>query len=66
MTNNEDPDQTAPQGAVKGQSDQGLYCFVSPIRPNTLILTVYSTLKIMHNILGEKYFEMVSELAVFL
>ena len=56
MTNNEDPDQTAPQ-----QSDQGLHCFVSSNCPNTYIFTVYSTLKIMHNILGKKYFDMVSE-----
>ena len=31
MTNNEDPDQTAPQE----QSDLGLHCFVSSICPNT-------------------------------
>ena len=31
MTNSEDPDQTAP----KEQSDQGLFCFVCPICPNT-------------------------------
>ena len=31
MTNNEDPDQTAP----KEQSDQGLHCFFSSICPNT-------------------------------
>ena len=56
MTNSEDPDQTAPQE----QSDQDLHCFVSPICPNTSIFTVYSTLKIMHNILREKYFDIVS------
>ena len=53
MTNSDDPDQTAPQG--------GLHCFVSSICPDTLFFTVYSTLKIMHNILGEKYLDMVSE-----
>ena len=31
MTNSEEPDQSAP----KGESDQGLHCFVSPICPNT-------------------------------
>ena len=46
---------------LKEQSDQGLHCLVSSICPNTKIFTVYSTLKIMHNILGEKYFDMVSE-----
>ena len=43
------------------QSDQGLHCFFSPICPNTLIFTVYDTLKFMHNILREKYFDIVSE-----
>ena len=66
MTNSEDPDQTA----LKEQSDQGLHCFVSPFCPSTYILTVYSTLKIMHYILREKYLDMVSKiqkiLAVFL
>ena len=56
MTNSEDPDQTAPE-----QSDQGLHCFVSPICPNTKSFTVYNTSRIMHNILREKYFDMVSE-----
>ena len=46
---------------LQEQSDQGLHCFVSSICPNTLIFTVYSTLNIMHNILGEKYFDMLSE-----
>ena len=55
MTNSEDPDQTAP---FKEQSDQGLRCFVSPICPYTKI---FNTLKIMHNILREVYFDMVSE-----
>ena len=52
MTNSEDPDQE--------QSVQDLHCFVSPICPNTSIFTVYITLKIMHNILREKYFDIVS------
>ena len=56
MTNTEDPDQTAP----KEQSDQSLHCCVSPICPNTYIFTVYNTLKIMHNILRQKYFDIVS------
>ena len=33
MTNSEDPDQTAPQGAVC--SGSGLHSFVSPMSPNT-------------------------------
>ena len=43
------------------QSDQGLHCFVSPICPNTKIFTIYNTLKIMHNIPREKYFDIVAE-----
>ena len=27
MTNSEDPDQTAPQTAPQGESDQSLHCF---------------------------------------
>ena len=46
---------------LKEQSDQGLHCFVSLICSNTSNFTIYSTLKIMHNILREKYFDMVSE-----
>ena len=46
---------------LEEQSDQGLHCFVSSICSNTQVFTVYSTLKIMHNILGEKYFDMASE-----
>ena len=46
---------------LKEQSDQGLHYFITPICPNTLICTVYNTLKIMHNILRENYFDMVSE-----
>ena len=34
MRNSEEPDQTAPEGAVE-QSDQGLHRFVRPICPNT-------------------------------
>ena len=49
MTNSEDPDQTAP------------HCFVSPICPYNYIFMVYDTLKIMHNILREKYFDIVGE-----
>ena len=37
-----------------------VHCFVSPICPNTAIFTVYNTSKIMHNILREKYFDIVS------
>ena len=43
MTNSEYSDHTAPQE----QSDQGLHCFVSPICPNTSILIVYNTIKII-------------------
>ena len=57
MTNSEDPDQTASQGAVWSGSS----LFISPICPNTYIFTVYNTLKIMHNILSEKYFDIDSE-----
>ena len=32
MRNSVDPDQTAP---VKEQSDQGLYCLLRPLRPQT-------------------------------
>ena len=53
MTNSEDPDQE--------QSDQNLHCFVSPICPNAYIFTVYNSLKYLHNIMREKYFDMVSE-----
>ena len=35
MTNGEDPDQTAPQTAPQGESDQSLHCFVSSVCPNT-------------------------------
>ena len=49
MTNNKDPDQTASPGVF--------IVFVSPICPYTKIFT----LKIMHNILREKYFDIVSE-----
>ena len=52
MTNSED---------LEEQSEQGLHCFVSPICPNTYIFTVYNTVKILHNILREKYFNTVSE-----
>ena len=46
---------------LKEQSDQSLLCFVNPICPNTKIFTVYDTVNILHNILREKYFNMVSE-----
>ena len=49
MTNSEDP-----------ESDQDLHCFVSPFCLITSIFTVYNTLNIMHNILREKYFDIVS------
>ena len=63
MTNSEDPDQTASAILIRllmEQSDQDLHRFVSPICPNTSIFTVYNTLKIMHSILREKYFDIVS------
>ena len=57
MTNSEDLIRLL----LKEQSDQGLHCFVSPICPNTKIFTVYNTLKIMHTVPREKYFDIVSE-----
>ena len=53
MTNSVDPDQTAPH--------QGLH-FLSVLSVLMLrFFIVNSTLKIMYNILKEKYFDMVSE-----
>ena len=57
MTNSAYPDQT--RLLFKEQSDQGLHCFVGPICPDTKMFTVYNTLKIMHNLPREKYFDMV-------
>ena len=55
---------------LQEQSDQDLHCFVSHICPKTSIFMVYNTLKIMHNILREKYLTLFLEvkkiLAAFL
>ena len=35
IANSEDPDQTAPLGAVEEQSDLGLHCLLRPVCPKT-------------------------------
>ena len=57
MTNSEDPDQTAPRSSLIK-----VFTVLSVLPVLKLrFFTVYSTLKILHNILREKYFDMVSE-----
>ena len=55
MTNSEDPDQTAPQGAVWSGSSQFCQSYLSYYSDNICLKNI------MQNILREKYFDMVSK-----